>query len=536
MTRSLRWIVVALTALLTSLALAFAAQPASAHASLEASHPHPNSILDGSPAQVTLTFGEVVSAQLGGIKVFGPDGKRVDEGKVAAVDNNVTVDLKPNLAKGTYLVSWRVVSADAHAVSGGYSFSVGAPSSTLAKANSATDPWTLRTMWLGRITAELGVVLLVGSLLFAAFVYPAARQLRPFDLLSRIGAGILLLGTTLELLMQGPDAAGLSPGDAFNGDLISTIAKTDYGYAHIIRAVLVLGAVIGLPRLPRLVSLVYSTGLALTFSFSGHAAGEENRLWPLTLDAAHVVAASAWLGGLITLLVVLRAEKKNETSTGEPGVRDALPRFTKLAAASVLLIVATGFIASLREVGSWFALTSTRFGHLLLIKLAFFVVMLALGYISHQRTKRTERNLSTAVFREAGAGLVVIAMTSALIAAPQAKTAALRPYAFTRVVTPNISIELDVTQAKTGVNEVHVYVTDGKGKAVPVEELTATMALPGDGVSPINIQLNPPVSQPIGHKENLAWEISIPGIWTFTVSARTTEIDQYDALFLVPIK
>lgn len=41
-------------------------------------------------------------------------------------------ELPDKLAQGTYMVSWRVVSADGHPISGAFTFSIGKPSATSA--------------------------------------------------------------------------------------------------------------------------------------------------------------------------------------------------------------------------------------------------------------------------------------------------------------------------------------------------------------------------------------------------------------------
>ena len=51
------------------------------------------------------------------------------ESKASARDTVLTVDVPDTLAEGTYVVSWRVVSADGHPVAGALTFSVGQPSS-----------------------------------------------------------------------------------------------------------------------------------------------------------------------------------------------------------------------------------------------------------------------------------------------------------------------------------------------------------------------------------------------------------------------
>src|ERR1700687_1792397 len=93
--------------------------PASAHAQLQSSDPSPSSVLSVPPSQVVLHFGEPVEIDFGSIRVLGPDGGRVDEGGTHHPQGDshaVAVSLRVHLPRGTYIVAWRVVSADSHPV------------------------------------------------------------------------------------------------------------------------------------------------------------------------------------------------------------------------------------------------------------------------------------------------------------------------------------------------------------------------------------------------------------------------------------
>ena len=76
------------------------------------------------PTEVVLRFSEPVGVSLGAVKVLCPEGQRVDEGEVVprAGGREVAVPLRGELGHGTYLVSWRVVSLDSHAISGASTF------------------------------------------------------------------------------------------------------------------------------------------------------------------------------------------------------------------------------------------------------------------------------------------------------------------------------------------------------------------------------------------------------------------------------
>src|SRR5690349_14693542 len=104
------------------------ATPASAHAVLLRTSPAENSVVATPPADVALTFSEQVTPVPDKVYLVGPDGKRADAGAVRVNGSDVLIPMDPKAARGTYLVNYRVVSADGHPVAGAFTFSVGAPS------------------------------------------------------------------------------------------------------------------------------------------------------------------------------------------------------------------------------------------------------------------------------------------------------------------------------------------------------------------------------------------------------------------------
>ena len=116
----MRRILLRLLPLLAALFLAgvVTAGPASAHAELVSTDPGEGARLDGVPSRVTLQFSESVSLGAGYARVLDAGGARVDTGS-ASVDGDVlTIPLRTGLGEGGYLVTYRVVSADAHPIPG----------------------------------------------------------------------------------------------------------------------------------------------------------------------------------------------------------------------------------------------------------------------------------------------------------------------------------------------------------------------------------------------------------------------------------
>jgi copper transport protein len=178
--------------------LVLTSSPASAHAALLQTTPGDAEILAQSPAEVTLTFGEAVGTGLGSMQVLTDQGARVDTGQISETDggSKVHLALKPHLCEGTFVVVWRVVSADSHPASGTFTFSVGKPSlaakNLLGRGNLTQLTSAPRApgidLGLTRLAGFAVLVLLLGGALFSLFLWPG------------VGAG----GRTVESLKSPP--------------------------------------------------------------------------------------------------------------------------------------------------------------------------------------------------------------------------------------------------------------------------------------------------------------------------------------------
>src|SRR5438034_11096386 len=114
--RTLLVIAVVLSAL-TAVPSAFA------HAILQESSPRNNSVARTSPSTVSLQFNEAVETAFGSIRVYDCAGGRVDSGKIVRPSkSSVAVKIDRKLGRGSYTVTWRVISADSHPVAGAFVF------------------------------------------------------------------------------------------------------------------------------------------------------------------------------------------------------------------------------------------------------------------------------------------------------------------------------------------------------------------------------------------------------------------------------
>jgi methionine-rich copper-binding protein CopC len=118
-----------LLVLTLSIPLFMASTPiAEAHSTLVSSLPRSGSILTAIPAKVTLTFNERLLVLAGehpnSIAVTSPSGHSVTTGPTSVKGNSVSIDVNPKKVSGKFRVSYRVVSADGHPISGEIFFTV----------------------------------------------------------------------------------------------------------------------------------------------------------------------------------------------------------------------------------------------------------------------------------------------------------------------------------------------------------------------------------------------------------------------------
>uniref|UniRef100_UPI0031DA8EFC copper resistance CopC/CopD family protein n=1 Tax=Streptomyces hawaiiensis TaxID=67305 RepID=UPI0031DA8EFC len=375
------------------------AAPASAHAALRGTDPDDGSLVKQAPRHVTLTFTESVGLLDDSFRVFGPDQRRVHTDEATHADgrsDTARVGLPGKLAQGTYTVAWRVVSADSHPVSGAFSFSVGKRSGTTVQIDtgSTEDPLTGGLNDTARYLAYLAAALLVGLAAFALLCRPADTSAlrRPL-----VAAWWTLLGSTLVLLLlRAPYEAGTGPATAFDASALGRTLTGRPGLALVARLVLLLLTAAFLLWLSRrrdpkqrpvalAIGTVLAAALALTWAAAEHASAGIQVPVAMTSSVLHLLATGVWLGGLVALLLTLRRASGDAAADD---MAEVVPRFSRIAFASVTVLAVTGVYQSWRGLGSLSALTGTSYGRLLLAKLAGVAVLLLVARYSRRWTAR----------------------------------------------------------------------------------------------------------------------------------------------------
>ena len=112
---------------------------AQAHTALIASDPPANAALSAGPGRVSATFNEPLQTTFAAMTVVGPDANLWSAGDPEIRGATLAVAVRPLGPPGEYTVNYRVTSADGHAVSGSWSFTVTTPD-TGAPGPALADP------------------------------------------------------------------------------------------------------------------------------------------------------------------------------------------------------------------------------------------------------------------------------------------------------------------------------------------------------------------------------------------------------------
>ena len=255
-------------------------------------------------------------------------------------------------------------------------------------------------------------------------------------------------------------------------------ARRDPGPRPLALAILLAALLLPRPkRWNRWAGLAFCLVLLLTFSLESHAAGGPRPLLPLLADWLHLVAVSAWVGGLFSFLVGMQLVRG---LAPEPRTRLTsllIPHFTVLAMSSVAVLAVTGVYAAVLHVGTTGALLGTTYGHALILKLLIALPMLALGGFHFLFTTPSMRQAAARPggspvlvgrFRhvlsgEAALGVLLVMWVGVFTALPPARIA---PTGISKTSrADDLRVTLNVDPGRPGVNVFTATITSG-GKPV----------------------------------------------------------------------
>lgn len=282
---------------------------------------------------------------------------------------------------------------------------------------------------------------LFGCLVLRRFVVPKGAVEPPLAAVDRI----TVVSAVLALVAGGAWLAAVAGTIAGANGIASLLAAvplvarhTNFGNFVCARLLLLVAVFVPLalqdPRARIAALLIAGAALALQ-PMLGHIGASGVREILIPIEAAHLLAAGAWLGGLLPLLLcVVRAP--------QPLAAKLCDRFTPVGLVAVGTIAVTALPQAGELIGGFPGLFGTQYGHMALIKLGLFCLALGLACINrllltprlgsrHLGSGLARRTLIGSIAVEVAAGLCVVLAAAAMASsAPAAHVQPVWPFAW----------------------------------------------------------------------------------------------------------
>jgi copper transport protein len=407
---------------------------ASAHATLLSTSPAQSATYPSGkpPPSVSVTFDEAVDATTSSIHVYGSKGKAVPGATVpkAVTTAHVLAPL-PHVGDGTFVVVWHIVSDDGHPEQGAFTFTVGAATGTSANIGGLLAEQSAgRVIGLGfgadRFLVFLACFLFVGGAVFLTIWWPDVLGRRRVVVLLAVSGGVAIIGTLASLPLQAAYTSG-GASKLFDGSALSSVLDARFGQAVLWRVGLLVvleGSLLFAARARSttgraavaMVTSLSALGVWATFAYAGH--GDTGRLIPLGFagDVIHLTAGSLWLGGLVLLGVAMfRSVELADDAR-------AAARFSAVALPAIAVVILSGTVQAWRQIGSWWALRHSTYGHVLIAKVLLVVAIVIVASAGRDAVRSRmltdpegRRDLLRGLWTEAAIALGVLALTSVLV-------------------------------------------------------------------------------------------------------------------------
>jgi copper transport protein len=511
------------------------AGPAAAHATLVSTDPAQGEVLQEAPERVVFTFDEAVRGVPDAVRVFDAEGVLVP---ATATVRGAELEVVPDepLGDGTTVIAWRVVSEDGHPISGSLTFSVGAPTTgftppPVGPEREADVPMALT---VARGVGYVGLLLATGLVVFVALVLPSrtpgARR-RPV-VVARWAGAVAAVAWLATLPLTGLYLLDGDAGSLARGSTWTSLPLLEY----VVPAAVVLGVGLAVvlvgtqpPGPRRRAAALVAAGVGLLApALTGHTRAATPEALVVAADALHLMVGSVWLGGLVGLALTLPALQAQAGAAAE-----VLSRFSTAAAGVLVALVATGSVLAWRILGSWSALLETTYGRLLLVKIGFVLVAVAIAAwnrwallprvqrASKRDATRVGRPVVRAVAIEAGVLVAALMITGALVdTSPQAgATAASASGPSVPTATlGDIEVSATLTPRTRGPNTITVQLRSAAGE-------------PAEGVAPPVLRMSQgelrlgaiPVTPVVPGTYTAEVVLPTAGTWRLQVSLRVSE-------------
>ncbi len=512
-----------------------------AHALLVRSLPLANSELLQSPEKIEMWFSEPLEADFSSARLLTTSGKEIPLGIAELDPNDPThlTVLLSQLDPGIYTVAWKTLSrTDGHEWYGSFPFTVLNPDGTRPDGTAAVLDLETRSelptllQIISRWLALMGGILFLSVPLFYKFVLTNSADSneslknRLHDLAIKIvtlSVLAVIFGGWMQIALQASRLESLSL-------LPRLIYGTHSGTLTLSRQALVLLGLLILNRYERrvfititiyescILFLCFISGLQgeiiaasallvtvlviawtwrkaptenqswnsmlilgfitlLYFSLGSHAGAAAGSFWAILSDFIHLLATSAWVGGLMLLPLVLDSLRGNSPAPERAALGPLFRNYGYIAKFSFFLLLTSGLFNSLVQFPTFASIINTAYGRVLLIKLAAALIVWQLSTLSTRilrgKMDADQFALNLKLFiqkimQAALIGLVLMLAVAVLVQTqpPKSISQEVDPSYHNIVQADDLSIHVQVTPNQPGSNQFYVQLFHEDGSSI----------------------------------------------------------------------
>jgi copper transport protein len=494
---------------------------ASAHASLVSTEPSDGSMMSQAPKTVRLRFNEPVRPAA--IKLIDGEGRRRDDARVSAHDDLIEITLPDDLPRGAQLVSYRVFSADGHPVGGSLVFSIGMSNGTVT-ARTESAPGLAPLIWLTRIGVYLGLFAGVGGVFFCIWIARASAG-------SNVIAAALIVGifsAIASLGLQGLDLLDVPFADIVTFAPWKAAAGTNLFPSLLIAITAIAAAVVARlsssVRVTRALSAVAMVGVGLSLTASGHASTAPPQWLSRPMIFLHGIGVAFWIGALTPLAAMARKPSG--------ALLAILNRFSRIAVPVVGVLVLTGLVLAIVQVGNFSALIETSYGLILSVKLALVPVILVLAALNRFRltpalaiAPHNTRALVRSILAECVVALAIFAVVAGWRFTPPPRalvTAVGKPLAI-HIHTETAMFQVLISPGTVGTDSFVLQLMNGDASPLAAKEAVLAVSLPERGIEPLERKATLGAD---GDWHVADVPIPYPGRWHLRIDALVTDFNR----------
>lgn len=351
-----------------------------------------------------------------------------------------------------------------------------------------------------RFVLFAGLVLLIGTGLYARYLQPRAADNVLFKRLQWLGGFVLVVGSLLDVGFTAMRALGeLTP--YLYGAYLTRTWNGQWVMLRVVLTALLLWVALKpkpelelIPKIPVMVSdrvlhALLSGLVMLTLSMTSHV-GARGEPLPIVGDWLHLAGMLAWTSAVFYTALY-------RFQTPREGV-DVLERVSSIALFSVGLLSLTGVYAGLVRLWAPELLSVTQYGQTLVLKVALVAVTLALAGFNRWLWMPTLRRLPSRFPRfqrvlglEAVLLTAILATTGALgTTAPPERGAGLKEVMRFSEVKNGYTLEGTANPTALGGVRLEFVIKDSSGKPVPDDvKITTALDMSSHGMSALPLNL-----------------------------------------------